>query len=161
MISRQLRSGIRSGGEIWGIEIVLAGNAHEREKSIPPGVSHRRAHALGRGDIRDWADRPFRRDPFARRMGQNGREAKESSLFVDIRRLDSCDLVPAKALADKVQAARQRGIAEGAVGFAGEGGPDDANERFFRIGQLRLRFSERAGNIADCLTRPVHGRPPS
>src|ERR1700731_1281923 len=32
-----------------------------------------------------------------------------------------------------IQTARQRGIAEGAVGFPGEGGPDDSNERFLWI----------------------------
>ena len=75
-------------------------------------------------------------------MRKDSREAKEAGLFVDVRRLDGRDFMPAKALADNVQAARQRGIAEGAVGFAGEGGPDDGNERFLRIRQLGLGFGE-------------------
>ena len=74
----------------------------------------------------DRAYRPFRGDPFPGRMRKNGREAKEAGLFIDFRRLDGRDLMPAKALADNVQPARQRGIAEGAVGFTGEGGPDGA-----------------------------------
>jgi hypothetical protein len=39
-------------------------------------------------------------------MRKNGREPKKAGLFVDVRRLDGRDLMPAKALADNVQAAR-------------------------------------------------------
>ena len=56
-------------------------------------------------------------------MCKNGGEAKQTGLLVNLRCLDRRDLMPAKALAHDVQPARQRGIAEAAVRFPGEGGP--------------------------------------
>ena len=79
-------------------------------------------------------------------MRKDGCKAKEAGFLIDTGRLDGGDLVPSKALADNVQAARQRGIAGGAVGFAGEGVPDGRDERFLRICQLCLGFGKRAGN---------------
>src|SRR5262249_16243731 len=65
----------------------------------------------------------------------------------------------AETLADDVQPARQRGIAEGANRLPWEGG-GDCCKGFLGIRQLRLRFSERARNITDCITGAVHGRRP-
>jgi hypothetical protein len=42
------------------IEIIFSGNAHEREKGMPPGIGEGGSHALRRGDIiGDLAHRPF------------------------------------------------------------------------------------------------------
>ena len=113
--------------QAWGqrrirrIEIIFSGNAHEREKGIPPRIGEGGSHALCRGDVADLAYRPFRGEPFPGRMRKNGREAKKAGLFIDARCLDRRDLMPAKALAHDVQPARQRGIAEGAVRLPGKG----------------------------------------
>src|SRR6476659_8031271 len=120
--SRQLRCRLGDSAEIRGIEIIFSGNAHEREKRIPPRIGEGGSHALCRGDVADLAYRPFRGDPFPGRMRKNGREAKKAGFFIDARCLDRRDLMPAKALAHDVQPARQRGIAEGAVRLPGEGG---------------------------------------
>src|SRR5262245_27191991 len=90
-------------------------------------------------------------------MRKNGRQAKETSLLVDLCRLDRRDLVTAQALADDVQPARQRCIAKGAVRLARKRGPDRSNERFLWIGQLHLRFGKRSGNRRDRITGPMHG----
>src|ERR1700751_5720034 len=58
------------------------------------------------------------------RMRKNGCKAKEPGFPIDFCGLDNCDLMPAKALADDVKAARQRGVAEGAVALTGERGAD-------------------------------------
>src|SRR6266853_3749357 len=90
-------------------------------------------------------------------MCKNGCEPKEANLFVDVRRLDRRDLMPAKALADYVQPARQRGIAEGAIRLAREGGADGGSERFLWIGQLHLGLGKGSRNGSDCITGAVHG----
>src|SRR3989475_13251475 len=110
----QLRRRLGGSTEIRGIEIIFSGNAHEGEKGLPPRISEGGSHALCRGDIADLAYRPFRGDPFPRRMGKDGREAEEAGFLIDARCLDGRDLMPAKALADDVQPAGKRGIAEGA-----------------------------------------------
>src|SRR5262245_5977482 len=94
-------------------------------------------------------------------MCKNGGEAKQTSLLVNLCRLDRRDLVPAKALADNVQPARQRGIAESAVRLPGKRRPDGGNERLLWIGQLHLRLGKGSCNGSDCITGAVHGcRPP-
>src|SRR5208337_2305635 len=87
----------------------------------------------------------------------DGGEAEEARFLIDVRRLDRRDLMPAKALADNVQPARQRGIAEGAICLAGEGGADGGNERFLWIGQLHLGLGQGSCNGSDGITRAVHG----
>ena len=54
-------------------------------------------------------------------MGERGGEMDQPGFLIDRRGLDGGDLMPAKALADNVQPARQRGIAEGAVRPRGKG----------------------------------------
>src|SRR5438128_9220535 len=90
-------------------------------------------------------------------MRKNGREAKKAGFFIDARRLDRRDLMPAKALAHDVQPARKRGIAEGAIRLAREGRPDSGNERLLWIGQFHLRLGKRSRNSSDCITGAVHG----
>ena len=82
-------------------------------------------------------------------MRKNGGEAKETGFLINLGRLDGRDLMPAEALAHDVQPARKRGIAESAVRLARKGGPDRANERFLRIGQLRLGFGKGSRNGSD------------
>src|SRR5262245_43485216 len=94
-------------------------------------------------------------------MRKNGGEAKETGFLINLGRLDGRDLMLTEALSHDVQRARQRGIAEGAVRLARKGGPDRANERLFRIGQLHLRFGKGSRNGSDCVTGAVHSlRPP-
>ena len=54
--------------EIGSIEIVLAGDPDESEKSIAARIGECRAHPLWRCRLADGADRPVRGDPFAGRM---------------------------------------------------------------------------------------------
>jgi hypothetical protein len=157
--SRQLRCGVGVGTEIWRIEIIFSGNAHKREKRVSPGIGEGGSHSLRRGNISDLAHRPFRGNPFAGRMRKDSREAKEAAFLIDIRGLDGRDLMPAKALADNVQPARQRGIAEGAVSLPGEGGPDGGYEGFLWIRQLRLGFGKRDGSRPPCSGRQSSRHP--
>jgi hypothetical protein len=110
-------------------------------RGIAPGIGECRPHSLRRGYIGDRTHGPFRGDPFTGRMRKHSGEAKKSDILVDCRGLDCCDLISAKALADNVQTARQRGVAEGAVSFTVEGGSDRGNKRLLWIGQFRLRAS--------------------
>jgi hypothetical protein len=88
----QLRCRLGGSAEIRGIEIIFSGNAHEREKGIPPRIGEGGSHALCRGDVADLAYRPFRGEPFPGRMRKNGREAEKAGLFIDARCLDRRDL---------------------------------------------------------------------
>ena len=51
--------------EIGRVEIVLSGNADQREQGVASCVSERRSHAARRRRFADGADRPFRRQPLA------------------------------------------------------------------------------------------------
>src|SRR6516225_1775941 len=93
-------------------------------------------------------------------MSKHSCEAKKPGIFVDCGSLDCRDLITAKALADNLQTARQRGIAEGAVSFTGEGRSDRRNKRLLWIGQLCLRLGKRCRDGANGLTGAVHGCPP-
>ncbi len=148
------------GAEIRRIEIILPGNPDQREQGIPPGIGERRAHPMRRGRIADRAHRPFRRHPFAGGMGEHGRQSNEAGVLIDRRGLHGRDLVPAQALADDVEPARKRCIAEGPVALSREGGPDGRDQGFLRIGELRLRLGQRRRNGANRFTGPVHGCPP-
>src|SRR5260370_32631513 len=93
-------------------------------------------------------------------MSKHSREAQKPSIFVDCGGLDCRDLIPAKALADNLQAARQRGVAEGAASFAVEGGTDCRNKGLLWIDQLRLRLGKCCCDGANGFTGAVHGCPP-
>jgi hypothetical protein len=155
--SRQPRCGIGVGSEIRRIEIIFSGNANQREECIPPRIGEGGSHALRRRDIGNPAHRPFRGNPFARRMRKDSGEPKETAFLINLCRLNCRDLMPAKALADDIQAARQRRVAEGSVCFAREGGPNGTNERLLWIGQLHLGLGKRRRNGSDCITGAVHG----
>src|SRR5262249_34501265 len=120
--SRQLHFSLGHGTEVRCVEIIFSGNTDEREQRIAPGIGEGRSHSLRRGHIGDRTHRPFRGNPFARRMRKHSRETKKPGIFVDSGGLDCRDLMPAKALADNVQTARQGGVAEGAVPFTMKGG---------------------------------------
>jgi hypothetical protein len=47
------------------IEIVLTGDANEREQGIAAGIGQRRPHPPGAGHLGNGADRPVRGDPLA------------------------------------------------------------------------------------------------
>src|SRR5262249_54331770 len=53
-------------------------------------------------------------------MRKHSGEAEKPCIFVDCGGLDCRDLMPAKALADNVKTARQRGVAEGPVYHGGK-----------------------------------------
>src|SRR6266852_5897775 len=93
-------------------------------------------------------------------MSKHSGEAKKPGIFVDCGGLDCRDLMPAKALADNLQVARQGGVAEGAVSFTGEGRPDCRNKRLLWIGQFRLRLGNCCRDGANGFTGAVHGCPP-
>src|SRR5947208_8829363 len=101
--------------EVRCVKIIFPSNPDEREQRIAPGIGECCSHSLRRGYISDRTHWPFRGDPFARRMSKDSCEAKKPGIFVDCGGLDGRNLMPTKALADNVQTARQRGIAEGAV----------------------------------------------
>ena len=89
-LSRHLRRGIGVGTKVRRIEIVFAGNANQREKGIAARIGQRSAYSLCRGDIADLAYRPFRGNPFAGRMGQDGRQAKKAGFLIDVIVAISC-----------------------------------------------------------------------
>src|SRR6516162_8712677 len=157
---RLLNAGFGRCLEVRRVKIIFPSNSDEREQRIASGISKRCSHALRRGDIGDRTHGPFRRNPFARRMSKHSCEAKKAGIFVDCGGLDCRDLMPAKALADNVKTARQRGVAEGAVSFTGERGSNDRNKRLLWIGQFRLRLGKRCRDGADGFTGAVHGCPP-
>jgi len=152
---RLLNSGFGCCIEVRRVKIIFPSNADEREQRIAPGIGECRSHSLRRGYINDRTHGPFRGDPFAGRMSEHSGEAKKPGIFVDCSGLDCRDLIPAKALADNVQAARQRGVAEGAVSV--QGGSDRRNKRLLWIGQFRLRFGKCCRDGANGFTGAVHG----
>src|SRR5208283_411439 len=72
-------------GEIRRIEIVLTCDTDKREEGIASCVGERRPHPSRRRRLGNRADRPFRRQPLPRRMGERGGEADQSPLVVDRR----------------------------------------------------------------------------
>jgi len=106
--------------KIGRIEIVLAGNADQREQRIAPGVSQSGPHPMRGGHFADGTDRPIRRDPFAGGMGQQRGQPDPARALVDGGGLDGGDLMLAKALADDIQPAGQRSVAEGPIPLAGK-----------------------------------------
>src|SRR5437016_14464933 len=93
-------------------------------------------------------------------MRKHSGEAKKPGIFVDCGGLDCRDLMAAKALADNVQAARQRGVPEGAVSFTVEVRSDGRDKRLLWIGQFCLCLGKRCRDGADRFTAAVHGCPP-
>jgi hypothetical protein len=76
-----------------GIEVVLAGDADEREEGIAARVGERRAHAVRGGGFGNRADRPLRGDPFPRCVGENGGQGMRPaslSISVDCTAAISC-----------------------------------------------------------------------
>src|SRR2546430_8796073 len=92
-------------------------------------------------------------------MSKYSCKTQNPTIFVDFGGLDCRDLMSAKALADNIQTAGQRGVAEGAVSFAVERESDCRNKRLLWIGQLRLRLGKCCCDGADGFTGAVHGCP--
>ncbi len=57
--------GLRRADQIRRIEIILAGDADQREQGIAPGIGQCRAHAVRPFGLGNRTDRPIRGDPFA------------------------------------------------------------------------------------------------
>src|SRR3984893_8946153 len=92
-------------------------------------------------------------------MGEHRGEANEPRL-VDRRGLHGRDLMLAQRLADDIEPARERGIAERPVALPWKWRPDGRRQRLLRVGQLGLGLGESARDGANRFTGPVHGLPP-
>src|SRR5207253_3354179 len=103
LVSIALACGPVAAVEVWGIEIILTGNADEGEERIPARIGERRPHPMGGRRIGKRAHRPVGGEPFARRVGKNRREPDEPRLLVDFGRLHGSDLVPAQSLTYDVE----------------------------------------------------------
>src|SRR5829696_9698863 len=141
------------------IEIILASDADEGEEGIASGVGQSRSHALRGSRFGDRTDRPFGRDPLARRVSQYCRKPDEPSRLIDRGCLHRRDLMQSEALAHEVEPGGQGGVAEAAITPRSHAwyGP---GERLLRVGELELGFGEGCGDRADRFARTVHGRSP-
>src|SRR6266851_3258413 len=89
-------SRLRSAVQVGGIEVVLAGDANQGEQRVPARVGQRGPHSVrGRG-VGEPADRPIRRDPFSRGVGEHRGQADGAARGVDGSRLNRGDLLLAK-----------------------------------------------------------------
>ena len=93
-------------------------------------------------------------------MRQQRGQPDLADVLVDGRGLDGGDLVLAEALADDIEPAGQRCIAEGPVALARERRADGGDQRLFRVGQLALGLGQGRGDGADGFTGAVHRPPP-
>src|SRR5262249_58419060 len=100
--------------QVGRIEVVLARDADQREQRVTPGVGQRRAHSMWARRVRNAADWPVRGDPLARLVREHGCEIYGPARAVDGCGLYRRDLVLAQRLADDIEAARERGVAEAA-----------------------------------------------
>ena len=81
-------------GEIRDIEIIFAGNPHQRKQRIAAGVRQGRSHPMRAGRLANRTDRPVRGDPFAGRMRQRCCQSDQPGRIVDRSRLDCSNLMP-------------------------------------------------------------------
>src|SRR5262245_46262747 len=147
--ARQLHFSLGRGTEVRCVEIIFSGNTDQREQGIASGIGECRSHSLRRDYIGDGTHGPFRGDPFAGRVSKHSCQTKKAGIFIDRGCLDGRNLMPAKALANNVKTARQRGVAEGSVSLAREGGADRRNKRLLWISEFRLRLGKRCRDGAD------------
>jgi hypothetical protein len=144
----------RADSSLRSIEIVLARNPYQREEGVAASVGQGSAHPMRRCHVAHRAHRPFRGDPFARRMGEHGGEGDQTGRLVDGRSLENSDLMLAESLADDLEAARKRGVAETALRGPCPVGPNNRGQRLFRVAQLGLRLGEPANDSLDrCMDR--------
>jgi hypothetical protein len=92
-VGAQLLSLRTRADQIWGVQIVFAGNADEREQSVAPGIGQGRAHAMRPFSLRNRADWPVRGDPFSRRMRQYRCQIDDPRRLIDHRSLHGSDLM--------------------------------------------------------------------
>src|ERR1035438_2932338 len=93
-------------------------------------------------------------------MGEDGGEPNKPGFPVDRGRLHRRNLVLAQALANNIEAARERGIAEGPILLTRERRADGGSQRFLWVGNLSLGLGQRRRDGADRFTGVVHGYPP-
>ena len=149
------------GRKIRCIKVVFAGNTHQREQGIAPGIRQSSAHLVRCRRLADWADRPVGRYPFPGRVREHGRQPNQSSLVVDRGGLHGRNLVFAQCLAHDLEPGGERGITERPIGLPRERRADGRRERFLWIDQFALRLGECSRNGADRFTGALHGRLPS
>ena len=147
--------------KIGRIQIVLAGDADQREQGVTAGVGQGRAHALGIGSFGYGTDRPIRCDPFAGGVRKRGGQIDHSGRMVDGGRLHGRNLMLAERLAHDVEATRERRIAEAALPLPYPAGPDRGRQRLFRVDELGLGLGQGRGEGRDRFTGSGHGSPPS
>jgi hypothetical protein len=94
------------GYEIGRVEIILAGNANQREQCIAAGIGQRRSHAVWRCRFTDGTDWPIRRDPLSRSVRQHRGEVDNLSRLIDRGGLDGGDFMLAQHFAYDVEPAR-------------------------------------------------------
>ena len=80
--------------------------------------------------------------------------------LVDGGGLNDSNLVLAEGLADDIEPARERGVAEGPIGFARKRGADSGRQRLFRVSEVALGPGERRSNGANGVTGAVRWPPP-
>ena len=85
------------------IEIVLAGEAYQREQAIAASVGESCAHQLGLRKIGDTAHGPARRNPFSRPMRKRGGQDDEAAILIHVGRLQDRDLMLTEGLAHDVE----------------------------------------------------------
>jgi hypothetical protein len=108
----------RAGSKVGRVQIVFSRDADQGEQRIAAGVGQRGPHAVRRCRLADCANRPFRQQPFARRMREDGRQSDPSRFLVDRRGLHGCDFMRAERLADDIEPCGERGVAEDLIAFA-------------------------------------------
>jgi hypothetical protein len=106
---------------------------HPRKPGTP-----RVFESLKDGLGRESVPESVRRQPLTRGVGEHCSQRNEAGRLVDRRGL-------AQSLADDIEAAGQRGVAEGVGPLPGPIGANPGGERFLRVRELRLGLGKRCG----------------
>ena len=91
-----------ASSEVGRVQIVFSRDADQSEEGVSTRVGQRSPHPARRRRLADRADRPFRRQPFARRIGEDGRQSDPSRFLVDRSGQHGCDFAPAQRFANDV-----------------------------------------------------------
>ena len=143
-------------GRSGASSIVLARDADEGEQGIAARIGEGGPKAMRGGGLADRAHRPVRGDPFARGMGEHGRQADQAAR-VDLGRLNGRDLVPSKALADDVEAARRAAHSESVRSGSAEWGGEGGGQRLLGIDESACALASAAAIAPIDWTSVLHG----